>query len=116
VQEDIRKKIAQRAFRANQPPADLRNERRAQRDEPAESSAATEVLPPFVAGKNDPISVAPSRPAGSPSPIEASPFRRDLPPAPPAPPPDWLMELRDHAGVRRAILLREILSPPVGLR
>ena len=28
----------------------------------------------------------------------------------------WLAELREPAGVRRAILLREILGPPVGLR
>ncbi len=28
----------------------------------------------------------------------------------------WLTELREPAGVRRAILLREILGPPVGLR
>jgi hypothetical protein len=28
----------------------------------------------------------------------------------------WLAELREPAGVRRAIVLREILSPPVGLR
>jgi hypothetical protein len=28
----------------------------------------------------------------------------------------WLVELREPAGVRRAIVLREILGPPVGLR
>ena len=31
-------------------------------------------------------------------------------------PSDWLQELRDPRSVRRAIVLREILSPPVALR
>lgn len=40
-------------------------------------------------------------------------------PAPSAPavsPAGWLGELRDPRGLRRAIVLREILGPPVGLR
>jgi hypothetical protein len=115
VQEDIRRKIAQRAARPNPP---------ASGEAPPEPPVAAERFNPVAAGRAGPIGAgklesvsAPGRqPAAAVSPIEASPFRRDLAPAPPAPPPDWLVELRDHSGVRRAILLREILSPPVGLR
>jgi len=36
--------------------------------------------------------------------------------SPGSPPIDWLPELRDPRSVRRAVILREILGPPVALR
>jgi hypothetical protein len=122
VQEDIRRKIAQRAAR----PAPLEA-----REEASQPPMVAEPTEPFTnggpgrapAGAFSPAGAAKFAPVAAPpggpqpfSPIAASPFRKDLPPAPPAPTPDWLVELRDPSGVRRAILLREILSPPVGLK
>jgi len=93
VQEDIRRKIAQRAARA----------------------AAPAPAPPPVVARGAPEPAARPQPAAAPSPIEATSLCRDPAPAA-APKRDWLSDLRDRPGARRAILLREILGPPVGLR
>jgi len=94
VQEDIRRKIAQRAARAAPPVI-----------------AAARTEPPAP-----PPSAAMAPPPAPVSPIEASPFRRDPAPAVAPPRRDWLAELRERQGARRAIVLREILGTPVGLR
>jgi hypothetical protein len=53
--------------------------------------------------------------AGLPPPIAS---HQAYAPAPASPPPvqGWLVALRDPVNVRRAIILREVLGPPVGLR
>lgn len=108
VQEDIRRKIAQRAARAAPPVI------AAAGSEPSAPPPSLAMAPPPPA--DQPLFAAPPSFAAPVSPIEASPFRRD--PAPAAAPPrrDWLAELRERQGARRAIVLREILGPPVGLR
>jgi hypothetical protein len=53
--------------------------------------------------------------AGLPPPI-ASHQAYAPPPASPPPALGWLAALRDPLNVRRAIILREVLGPPVGLR
>jgi len=96
VQEEIRRKIAQRTAVA--PP---------RRPAP----------PPVVAAPAPAFAAAPPLQAASPlSAAEASPFRADTQPAAHPQGRDWQGELRQRTEARRAIVLREILGPPVGLR
>ncbi len=101
VQEEIRRKIAQRnawqAAREDAPPV--------MTDEPA---VASDSEPEGVQSLPD----APRMFARA----QALPPRAEPPPAPAAPAGDWLAELRGTQGARRAMVLREILGPPVGLR
>ena len=66
----------------------------------------------------DSASSAASAEAGGYSPGGAAAMRAQLEPAMPVFPPasPWLSDLRERQGARRAIVLREILGPPVGLR
>jgi hypothetical protein len=82
VQEEIRRKIAQRNAG------------------PEEAPVLAEATPP-------PPPPVPARPAPAPAPAAV----RAVEPA-----GDWLAELRGTQGARRAMVLREILGPPVGLR
>jgi hypothetical protein len=102
VQEEIRRKIAQRnawqAAREENPPA------------------MTEEPPPMEEAPG-PEEVAVLREAPPPpEPAPSLPARAAALPASAAPSGDWLTELRGTRGARRAMVLREILGPPVGLR
>jgi hypothetical protein len=97
VQEEIRRKIADRNA--------WEEARRAEPPQPGEA-APVEAEP-----EPEPAAEAP-RPVPAP---QVPPERWDPPPAA-APPRDWLGDLRETQGARRAIILREILGPPVGLR
>ena len=83
---------------------------------PAPSNPDTPVLPSPRQARGLPADPGLSPMAGGLSPIEASPFRKDIAPSVHAQGRDWLAELRQRPEARRAILLREILGPPVGLR
>jgi len=70
------------------------------------------VLPP---PKSIPPAILPPIDAGLPPPIAA--HEAYAPPVPSsAPAESWLSALRDPGGIRRAVVLREILGAPVGLR
>jgi hypothetical protein len=125
VKEEIRRKIAER--RDNLPPVSA---------EPAGKPVASPIAAPRpVAGpptlgdflsrgyrallEEKTPAPAPQRPAPASEPPHASPIYSAASPASPSSAPtshNWLAELRDPATVRRAILLREILGTPVGLR
>ncbi len=83
---------------------------------PAPSNPDTPALPSPRQARGLPADPGLSPMAGGLSPIEASPFRKDIAPPVHAQGRDWLAELRQRPEARRAILLREILGPPVGLR
>jgi hypothetical protein len=97
VQEEIRRKIAQRnawqVAREEAPPV--------MTEEPPVEEGPVEV-PVLREAPQIPIQA------------QAPAYRAE--PAPAAPADDWLTELRGTQGARRAMVLREILGPPVGLR
>jgi hypothetical protein len=126
VKEEVRRKIAERqATRAPAPPA-------ARQETPPETrrlpGGVTEIFAPVDADAPPAVDYAAERmrqerlgkeiaaiEAGLPPPI-ASHQAYAPPSAVPPPPLGWLAALRDPLDVRRAIILREILGPPVGLR
>jgi hypothetical protein len=108
VQAEIRRKIAQRGAwedaRADRAPP-------VAEPPPVADEAPSAVSLPMADGVPD-LPVAPV-PATF---IQAVPASWEPEPASIAPTVDWLAELRYQRGVRRAMVLREILGPPVALR
>ncbi len=113
VREDILRRIAERRARAEGGlrPAPVRPERvlppplvPARMNREAEPVISSPAFPP---AETRPPAVVPSRPPAVA--VGAGPF---------GPPPGnlWLDELRSPETARRAILLREILGPPIALR
>jgi hypothetical protein len=140
VQEEVRRKIAERRGRPAVEEAARPAEDRPTQEEGwrgfLERGGPVPNLDPFGGPKRRAAAPAPARiPAGGqddPAVLERQRWlaaqARDLKPAPALPAfgtaldvqpvvlSPWLLELREPAGVRRAIVLREILGPPVGLR
>jgi hypothetical protein len=112
VQEEVRRKIAER--RAGFPPPSAAPPRVAPRvvppmedvpaDELAEGRERQRKLLEQIRALDAGRTAAPVAPVSGPSATAASPAS------------DWLAELREPANARRAIVWREILGPPVGLR
>jgi hypothetical protein len=118
VREDILRKIAERRARAAvaPPPATLRVERVPPEPPPVVAAA------PY-AGRGPAEAAAATPPAQAPVPGVIGRLPSPLPAAPLAPSVQgpsigalWLEELRGRENVRRAILVREILGPPLALR
>jgi hypothetical protein len=97
-------------------------------EEPLETLVVLRPAPQPLRQPAPPAPLAPTDRWAPPAPMDRSappaPMDRGGPSAPTdrwAPPGadparDWLSELRETSGARRAIVLREILGPPVGLK